>query len=41
MNFVDRQATGRRFFDDATVARLHAIRERVDPERMFMSNHPF
>jgi hypothetical protein len=41
MNFVDRVAGGRRFFDDGTLARLHAVRERVDPERMFMSNHPF
>jgi FAD/FMN-containing dehydrogenase len=41
MNFVDRLAGGRRFFDDDTLARLSAIRERVDPERMFMSNHPF
>jgi hypothetical protein len=40
MNFVDRPASGPRFFDDATLARLSTIRERVDPERMFMSNHP-
>ena len=38
-NFAE-SAEGARFFDDATLARLRAVRDAVDPDRVLYGKHP-
>ena len=40
LNFSERETTPETFFGPEALARLRAIREQVDPARMFVSNHP-
>jgi FAD/FMN-containing dehydrogenase len=39
LNFVERPAQARGFFDDATWARLRAVKAAYDPEDRFRGNH--
>jgi hypothetical protein len=38
-NFVEASGTAERFFDEATLARLRAVRADVDPYGVFQANH--
>jgi FAD/FMN-containing dehydrogenase len=40
LNFVEMPDHPRRFFDAATYGRLKAIKATVDPDRVFVANHP-
>ena len=39
LNFTDQEVDPASVFDDATLSRLRAVRDRVDPTRMFVTNH--
>jgi FAD/FMN-containing dehydrogenase len=39
LNFTDQEVDPASVFDDATLGRLRAVRDRVDPTRMFVTNH--
>jgi len=39
LNFTDQEVDPASVFDDATLSRLRALRDRVDPTRMFVTNH--
>ncbi len=39
LNFTDQEVDPASVFDDATLSRLRAVRDRVDPTRLFVTNH--
>jgi hypothetical protein len=39
LNFADEEVDPASVFDDATLSRLRAVRDHVDPTRMFVTNH--
>jgi hypothetical protein len=40
LNFADRPGDASRAFDDETLARLRAIKDEVDPDNVFLAQHP-
>ena len=39
LNFNERRTSASSFFGEATLARLTAIRDAVDPDRVLLANH--